>query len=126
METVSVNVAVQSGFTEYVPLIVIWNMLPFWLTQAVPLMAPLPSKDCRPTPANGPAWAGGAVRNPVLVYANVPFRLALEQTLSAACADGEVARASAATAIANVFPMVLSFMLISFAGSVGGSSFATA
>jgi hypothetical protein len=33
------------------------TMLPFWLTIAVAVVAPLPSKVCVPTPANGPARA---------------------------------------------------------------------
>ena len=82
----------QSGFTVYVPFMVTGTMLPFWLTQAVAVVPPFPSKICVPTLANGPASAGGAVMNPVTLYAKVPSRVVLEHPLSAACASGRDAQ----------------------------------
>src|SRR5712675_2068737 len=94
---------------------VTWNMLPFWLNVAVAVVAPFPSKVCVPTSANGPARAGGAVKDPVDVYAKVPFRVSLEHALLSAFAVGAMPRASAVTAaIVKVFAMVLRFMIISF------------
>jgi hypothetical protein len=110
-----VNEPVQSGFTVYVPFMVTGTMLPFWLTQAAAVVPPFPSKICVPTLAKGPASAGGAVMNPVILYAKVPSRVVLEHPLSAACATGAMPRANAvATAIARVFAMLVRFMMISF------------
>ena len=109
-------VPVQSGFTVYVPVKVVWNKLPFPLAVKVVVVAPFPLKVCVPTSANGPARAVGVTTNPVPVYAKVPWRLALEHPLSAALIVGAVPRASALTAaIVTVFAMVLRFMIISFA-----------
>src|SRR5260370_18090537 len=85
-ERLSVIEPVQSGFTVYVPVIVTLSMLPFWLTVAVPVVPPFPSKVCVPTLAKGPAIGGGATIDPVAVIPNVPVRVALEQPLSSACA----------------------------------------
>src|SRR6516225_8671654 len=109
-------VPVQSGFTVYVPVKVVWNKLPFPLAVKVVVVAPFPSKVCVPTSANGPARAVGVTTNPVPVYAKVPWRLALEHPLSAALIVGTMPRASALTAaIVKVVAMVLRFMIISFA-----------
>jgi hypothetical protein len=40
-------VPAQFGFTEYVPLIIAWNMLPFMLTQVVAVVPPFPSTSLR-------------------------------------------------------------------------------
>jgi hypothetical protein len=74
----TVKEPVQSGFTVYVPVIVTGTILPFWLNVAAAAIAPFPSKVCAPTSAYGPATTGGATRNPVDLYAKVPFRVALE------------------------------------------------
>jgi hypothetical protein len=76
-------VPVQSGFTGYVPFI----LLPFMLIHVVAVVLRFPSKVSTPTPANGPAWCGaaeGAVKNPVLVYESVLVSVAFEHPLSAA------------------------------------------
>ena len=97
------------------PVSVAETMLPFRLRVALPVILPFPSKVSVPTPASGPAMAGGAVVNPVPMCAKVPFRLALEHPLLSAFAVGATARASAVTAaIAKFFARVLRFMMISF------------
>ena len=109
----SVIVPVQLGFTVYVPFIVTETMLPFWLTVAVAVVPPIPSKVCVPTLANGPANAGGARIDPVVVYAKVPVSEASEHPLSAACAPGTTLNPSAiATAIAQFF-VVMFFKIFS-------------
>src|SRR5215472_14565003 len=112
-EICTVKVPVQSGFTEYVPARVTGMMLPFWLTLAAPAVAPFPSKVCVPTIANGPASGGGLVIDPVLENTNVPFNVALEHSLSFACALGARPTASTAVAVtAKSFAMVVRFMII--------------
>jgi len=63
----SVIVPVQSAFIVYVPVKVVWKMLPFWLAVNVVVVPPLPSKVCVPTSANGPAMTAGVTTNPVPV-----------------------------------------------------------
>src|SRR5262249_59371253 len=111
-----VRVRVQSGFSVYVPVMLTWSMLPFWLNVAVAVVPPLPSKVCAPISENGPAYAGGAVMNPVDVYAKVPRKVSLEHPLSSAFAVGAMARANAVIAAAvKVLAMMLRFMMVSFA-----------
>src|SRR5215469_15936075 len=119
MEGKSVSVPVQSGFTVYVPFIVTWDMLPFTLTHALAVVPPFPSNVSTPTLAAGPAWAGGAaaaVKNPVLVYANVPVSVAFEHPFSPARAVGATPRARAVVRVTvNMFLMMVRFMIVSFA-----------
>jgi len=89
--------------------------LPFWLNVTTPVVPPLPSKICVPVSANGPAKSGGAVMNPVDVYAKVPCKVELEHPLSSAFAVGDMARASAVTAAIVKVLAMLHFMIISFA-----------
>src|SRR5215472_3251964 len=111
----SMYVPVQSGFTLYVPVAVSGTMLPFRLMVALVVTRPFPSKVSVPTPASGPAMAGGEISNPLAVCEKVPLRLALVHPLSAAFVVGDMPRASVVTAaIARVFAVVVRFIIIPF------------
>jgi hypothetical protein len=85
--------------------------LPLVLDVETVVVVPCPSKDCVPTSAYGPNGAGAATKDPMVVKANVPVRLALEHPLLAAVAAGATVRASAVTAAnAKVFAVMLCFM----------------
>ena len=78
-------------------------------------MFPFPSKVIALTPANGIGAAFADVSHPVSVSAKVPLKLATEHPLSLAFAAGAAPSPQAAmAAMANVFAMLLCFMIVSF------------
>jgi hypothetical protein len=117
------NNPVQSGLTEYVPVMESLTGFPLALANAVAIVLPFPSKLWMPTLANGPASGGGALKTtPVMVYPKVPARVAFEHALSsAALAEGALARPSAEVIVmAKALATIFRFISVAFAFSVDG------
>jgi hypothetical protein len=74
-------VPVQSRFTEHVPFIVAWNILPFGASTAVPIEGCYAGTGER---ACLEGWGGRGGEEPVMVYASVLVNLGFEHPLSAA------------------------------------------